>query len=354
MADRFDVATRKGLFRFENTGGRWQAGPPQFLGEPVSAVMRDPRDDTVYVALNHGHFGAKFHRSDDGGANFSELEVPKYPEGGEAALDFIWCFAAGPADRPGQIWAGTLPGGLFRSDDRGETWALVRNLWDQPAREKWFGGGFDKPGIHSILIDPRDPARMTIAVSCGGVWQSADRGETWVQAGHGLRAEFLPPDLAYDPVMQDPHLLAACAGAPDHVWCQHHNGIFSSRDGGATFTEHRDVAPAVFGFAVAVHPGDPKTAWFVPGVKDECRVPVDGKLVVTRTRDGGESFEILSKGLPEPGYDIVLRHGLDVDASGARLVMGSSTGTLWVSGDGGESWDLVSHALPPIAQVAFF
>ena len=90
MADRFDVATRKGLFRFDLKDGQWRTDTPHFLGEPVSAVLRDARDDTVYVALNHGHFGAKFHRSDDGGASYSELAVPKYPEGGEASLDFIW------------------------------------------------------------------------------------------------------------------------------------------------------------------------------------------------------------------------------------------------------------------------
>ena len=57
------------------------------------------------------------------------------------------------------------------------------------------------------------------------------------------------------------------------------------------FTEITGVEPSTFGFAVAVHPRDPDTAWFVPEIKDEKRIPRDGKLVVTRTRDGGKSFE---------------------------------------------------------------
>jgi hypothetical protein len=109
----------------------------------------------------------------------------------------------------------------------------------------------------------------------------------------------------------------------------------------------------VFGFVVAVHPKDRETAWFVPAVKDECRVPVDGKLVVTRTRDGGKSFETLDGGLPTGCWDLIYRHALDVDGSGERLAMGSTTGNLWVSEDGGENWDHVSAHLPPIAQVAF-
>jgi hypothetical protein len=186
------------------------------------------------------------------------------------------------------------------------------------------------------------------------VWKSDDAGETWRVAGHGLRNDYLPPDQAYEPGVQDPHLIAPCPADPDVVWCQHHNGIFKSEDGAETFAEITDVKPSVFGFAVAAHPADRQTAWFVPAIKDEKRVPVDGRLVVTRTRDGGKSFEVLSEGLPRSGcYDLIYRHALDVDSSGERLAMGSTTGGLWVSDSGGERWALVSAHLPPIAQVAF-
>ena len=351
------VASRKGLFRFLNGAGTWrQDGPPAFLGEPVTAMLEDARDGTVYAALRLGHFGCKMHRSEDGGATWEELPPPVYPESDvpdAPALDMIWTLAPGGADQPDRLWAGTLPGGLFLSEDRGATWRLVESLWSRPEREKWFGGGFDHPGIHSILVDPRDSNRLTLGVSCGGVWISEDGGATWEQGGNGLRNDYLPPDQAYDPVAQDPHLLSACASDPDRIWCQHHNGIFMSTDGGRTFTEFRDVQPSVFGFAVAVHPANPDHAWFAPGVKDECRVPVGGRLVVTRTTDGGESFAALSGGLPaENSYDLIYRHALVCDRTGDRLAMGSTTGNLWTSGDGGETWDLVSATLPPIAQVA--
>ncbi len=357
--DTLWVGTRKGLFRFHPERDTWrQDGPPAFLAEPVSIMLDDPRDGAVYVALKHGHFGCKLHRSDDGGATWGELPCPAYPASDSAdapALDMIWSLVPGGADRPGLLWAGTLPGGLFRSDDRGESWTLVESLWDVPQRAKWFGGGYDHPGIHSILVDPRDSDRIALGVSCGGVWLTRDGGATWEQGGHGLRADFLPPEMATDPTSQDPHLIAAGPADPDRIWCQHHCGIFSSTDGGQTFAEHSAVAkPSAFGFAVAVHPKDPERAWFAPGVKDECRVPVDGKLVVTRTRDGGKSFDILGNGLPqENAYDLIYRHALCVDDTGDRLAMGSTTGNLWISADGGESWRLVSSTLPPIAQVAY-
>ena len=143
--------------------------------------------------------------------------------------------------------------------------------------------------------------------------------------------------------------MVACPAAPDHLWIQHHNGIFRSTDCGVTWQEIENVKPSVFGFAVAVHPRDPLTAWFVPAVKDEQRYPADGRVVVTRTRDGGQTFEILDRGLPaEDAWHLVYRHCLEVDETGENLVMGSTTGSLWISEDGGESWTRLSAELPPV------
>jgi hypothetical protein len=355
--DRLHVASRKGLFTFARANGGWAAGPPAFLGEPVTAVLTDPRDGAVYAALRLGHFGCKLHRSDDG-MTWEELPAPAYPrapdgDGDAPSLDMIWTLAAGGPDAPGEIWAGTLPGGIFVSRDRGASWSLVESLWSRPERSEWFGGGYDHPGIHSIAFDPRDPNRVTVGVSCGGVWKSDDRGVSWRLAGKGLRNAYMPPERAYDANVQDPHLLSVCAAVPDVIWCQHHNGMFRSTDAGETFAEIDPVPPSGFGFAVAAHPDDPLTAWFAPAVKDECRVPVGGRLVVTRTSDGGKSFETLADGLPdEASYDLIYRHALVVDGDGRGLAMGSTTGNLWISDDGGARWTQIAGHLPPIAQVA--
>ena len=358
MSETLYAATRKGLFTLHADGRSWRVDRTAFLGQPVTAVLPDRRDGTLYAALNLGHFGVKLHRSEDGGATWTELPAPAFaaaPEGKEGpSVSLIWTLAPGGPDRPDEIWAGTLPGGLFHSTDRGESWSLNESLWTVPERTQWFGGGYDEPGIHSILVDPRDSARLTVGVSCGGVWTSADSGKSWALGGTGLRADYMPPDMKDDRHIQDPHLLACCAAAPDRLWCQHHNGIFRSDDGGVHFTEITTATPSAFGFAVAAHPQDPDTAWFVPAVKDECRVPVDGRFVVTRTRDGGETFETLADGLPDGNaYDLVYRHALAIDESGDRLAMGSTTGGLWVSDTAGERWALVSAHLPPVAQVTF-
>ncbi|HSR56309.1 MAG TPA: exo-alpha-sialidase, partial [Alphaproteobacteria bacterium] len=227
------------------------------------------------------------------------------------------------------------------------------SLWNDPTREHWFGGGYDSPGIHSVLVDPRDSARLILGISSAGGWISEDGGTSWM-SGTGMRNAYMPPDKAYEPVAQDPHRFAHCPAAPDIVWCQHHNGIFRSTDGAKTFTEIEAEAPSRFGFAVAAHPEDPETAWFIPAVKDEFRYAVDRRMLAIRTTDGGKSFEVFSDGLPQENcYDLVYRHSLDVDQAGERLVMGSTTGNLWLGEGGGERWRQLQAHLPPIFAVAW-
>ncbi len=356
MADRMLVATRKGLLSLARKNGGWDVARTDFLSIPVTAALHDKRDGALYAVLKHGHFGAKLHRSDDDGKSWSESPAPAFPAdvAGAPSLFQVWTLEAGGADETGTLWAGALPAGLFRSDDRGENWQQVQSLWDVPERAKWFGGGYDDAGIHTISPDPRDSKRVFVAISCGGVWETLDAGKSWKLYGKGMVATFLPPEQAGAPESQDPHRVARCAAAPDTMWMQHHCGIFRSTDTGRTWTQMK-LPGDDFGFAVVAHPQDPLTAWFVPAVKDEMRVPRDGKFAVTRTRDGGKSWETLRKGLPQrDAYDLVYRHGLDVDAEGRQLAMGSTTGSLWVSEDAGDAWQLVNAHLPPIYAVSLY
>ena len=353
------IATRKGLFPLQRDDGAWHLGAPRFLGEPVSSVLAH-RDGTVYAALRLGHFGVKLHRSRDHGVTWEEAQAPTYPPKPQSvpveqswSLDQIWVMEFADPNDSRKLWAGTAPGGLFYSGDGGTTWTLNRPLWDRPERAEWFGGGNDQPGIHSIVVDPRDARHISLAVSCGGVWQTRDAGETWSCTADGMRAAYLPPGEANKGHTQDPHRMVVCPGAPDTLWVQHHNDRYRSTDGGLTWTT-LDNTVSAFGFAVAAHPHDPKTAWFVPAIKDELRVPVDGRLVVTQTRDGGKSFDVLAHGLPQThAYDLIYRHGLDVDRTGEMLLLGSTTGSLWISDDAGADWEPLSAHLPPIYAVRF-
>ncbi|MGW8389877.1 WD40/YVTN/BNR-like repeat-containing protein [Pseudoduganella sp. HUAS MS19] len=361
MADRAYLASRKGLFELAYRNGEWRLeGDKSFFGDPVSMVLHDARDGATYACLNLGHFGAKLHRRDAGSAEWKEIAVPAYPpkpQDSSDKLDWtlkqIWSLETGGQDQPGVLWAGTLPGGLFRSDDRGESWQLVESLWNVPERAQWFGGGYDVPGIHSICVDPRDSNSVLVGVSCGGAWLTRDGGASWQLRTKGMAARYMPPEMQDAGAVQDPHRIVRCAAEPDVLWCQHHNGIWHSRNNGDSWEEI--TAPlSSFGFAVAVHPRDGNTAWFAPAVADQQRVPVEAALALNRTADGGASFSTLRGGLPqEHCYDLVYRHGLAVADDGKTLLMASTTGGAWLSTNGGEHWQTISTTLPPVYAVRF-
>ena len=356
-ASRIILGTRKGVIVVTRArDGAWAAEPATQRGVPVPYAFVDERDGRIWASLDHGHWGQKLAYSDDGGANWSEAVAPKYPEGtllreGEpAAVRYLWVIAPGGADEPRRLYIGSEPGGLFRSDDRGESWQLVQSLWNHPSREKqWFGGGRDEAGIHSVLVDRRDSSHILVGISCAGVFESDDGGESWTPRNRGLVADFLP-DPASE-VGQDPHLVVACASEPDQLWQQNHCGIFRSRDGAASWeAASRKGESAHFGFAIAVAPDDPDCAWVVPAVSDECRVAIDNALVVCRTEDGGATWTELRTGLPQRDcYDIVFRHALDLD--GDRLAFGSTCGNLFISEDRGDSWRSLGNHFPPIYSV---
>lgn len=361
MNTRAYLSTRKGLFELARADGRWTLGPVHFLGEPVSITLADRRDGTVYAALNLGHFGVKLHRKDPGADGWTEIAAPAYPLKPQDSADavewknkLIWSLEAGGADEPGVLWAGTLPGGLFKSSDRGQSWTLIEALWNVPQRSEWFGGGYDAPGIHSINVDPRNSRHVLVGVSCGGVWRTDDGGASWRISATGMRADYMPPELNENEAVQDPHRIVRTAASPDTLWCQHHNGMWRSTDNGQRWDEITGAPLSSFGFAVAAHPHDANTAWFAPAQADQRRIPVDAALAVTRTTDGGKTFDVLRAGLPQQHcYDLVYRHGLAVSDDGRSLLMASTTGGVWVSDDGGDAWQTVSTTMPPVYAVCF-
>ena len=352
------LGTRKGLIHYQRNSSGWKIQDTSFLGIPVSLTHVDSRTGTWWACLDHGHWGQKLHRSLDQGKTWEEVASPKYSEGMEikdgvaAAVKYLWAFAEGGSDKESVLYVGTEPGGLFESLDGGNSFKLVESLWNHPSRaEHWFGGGRDHPGIHSVVVDPRNSDHLYVGISCAGVFETRDRGNTWEVKNNGLRADYLPDPRAE--VGHDPHLLVASPSQPDTLWQQNHCGIFRSSDGAMSWQEvTQEEGPARFGFTVAVAEDNPDQAWVVPAISDEVRVAVDNALCVCRTDDGGKSWKELRKGLPQTDcFDIVFRHAMDV--TGETLAFGTTTGNLFLSNNQGESWDCLNSNLPMVYSVAF-
>lgn len=390
MASRILVGTRKGTFIVEKTGGTWRPRLAGHAGAGVSFVARDPHTGRIWALLGHGHWGAKLSISDDEGASFSDAPAQiKYPEGARyigqdmyedassddgvgfriatrpATLGKLWVVGFGPR---GHVYVGTIPGGLFVSRDGGASFELNRPLWNHESRggdlfagagqgeTKWFGtpaseGGEFAPGIHSIVVDPRDPNRLLLGVSTAGVIETRDGGQTWHAANKGMRLDHTPePEAEWG---HDTHYLEQCEGHPDHVWQQNHTGIYYSDDAARSWRKVSAPEQGVhFGFPVTADAKHGRTAWVVPARSDQQRMAIEGALFVARTEDGGQSWRALRRGLPqEHAYDVVLRHAL-ANQEGV-VAFGSTTGNLYVSDDGGEAWTAAANNLPPIYSVRF-
>lgn len=357
-AHKLLIGTNKGLHILERSGKTWEFTGEAHRAIPVSYAAVDPRHGTFWACLDHGHWGVKLHRSRDEGATWEEVPAPRFPVGTElkpgtpAAVSYLWYLAPGHASQPERLYIGTEPGGLFQSDDGGDSFSLVESLWNHPSRpDNWFGGGRDFPGVCSIAIDPRDARHLVVGVSVGGVYESWDGGETWAGRNRGLSASYLPqPEAEYG---HDPHFLLMSPSNPDVWWQQNHCGIFRTANGGESWQDISQTGgPAYFGFAIALDAQDDNTAWVVPAMSDEYRVAVNHALCVCRTQDGGKTWQELRNGLPQQNtYDLVYRHALDIQ--GDALAFGSTTGNLYFSSDRGDSWECLAHHLPPVFSVRF-
>lgn len=350
------IGTRKGLWLATSSNGRtgWEVTGPHLPMTEVYSVAIDTRSrPRVLAGTEHPHFGPTVATSDDLGRTWNEPDAAPiaFPGDTGAALRRVWQIAPGPADEPDVVYAGAEPSALFRSEDGGRTYELVRGLWDHPHRSEWFPGGGGM-AVHTVLAHPRDPERVLVAMSAGGVYRTEDAGASWQPGNSGIRAYFLPDD-EYPEFGQCVHKVARHPAAPDRFFLQNHHGVYRSDDGARSWTSIADGLPSDFGFPIACHPHRPEVVYGFPLTADAERFPPDGRCRVYRTEDMGASWTALSAGLPTGGfYSAVMRDALTVDdARTAGVYFGSRSGEVYASPDEGDSWHRVVEHLPDVMSV---
>ncbi len=347
------VGTRKGLFigRSDTERRRWQWDPLAFSMEEVYSVAAapGPAGPRLFAGTTSWPFGPRLMRSDDLGASWHETtKAFGFPADCGAAVERVWQVQASPVD-PAVVWAGTQPSALFRSDDGGETFELVRALWDHPHRLEWQPGAGGQ-ALHTILPHPSDPDVVTVAMSTGGVYRSEDAGRTWQPRNHGIGVPFMPGETPE--YGQCVHKVGVDAGDPDIMYAQNHGGVYRTDDAGRSWERISAPLPAEFGFPLLTHPRRPGTAYVFPLVADIERFPPGARPSLWRTDDHGASWRELHTGLPDEAYTVVLRDGLGHDgADPLGIYAGTRHGAVWSSADEGESWREIRSNLPEIVSV---
>ncbi|HRP96468.1 MAG TPA: glycosyl hydrolase [Rhodocyclaceae bacterium] len=361
------VATRKGawLYRSDAQRQEWEVDGPHFLGHIINHLVLDPRDGrTLLAAASTGHLGPTIFRSTDLGKRWSEATrppafAPAADASGRAVNHTFWLTPC-HADEPGAWYAGTSPQGLFRSEDGGASWAPFSCINDDADYRRWMGtvqdGTPDGPKLHSILVDPRDPAHLYFAMSGGGVHESRDGGRSFAPLLKGL--EVVEGFDVSDPTFHDPHCVRMCPTNPDRLYQQNHCGIYRLDRPGDTWVRIGRAMPAEvgdIGFPLVVHPRDADTAWVFPmdGQSVWPRTSPDGRPAAYVTRDGGERWQRLDDGLPtQQAWWTVKRQAMCADThEPVGLYFGTTSGELWASADEGASWRCIARHLPEIYAV---
>jgi len=361
---RLLVATRKGLWTIVSDPARnaWKLAGPQFLGHIVHHAVVDPRDGrTMLAAARTGHLGPTVFRSTDNGRTWKEAtRPPAFGEGSGRVVDHTFWLTPGHASEPGIWYAGTSPQGLFRSGDAGATWEGVNGFNQHPQRKAWCGGDQDGtpdgPKMHSILVDPRDPKHLYIAMSSGGVFESVDGGADWKPLNRGVRADFLPqptPEFGHDP-----HCVRFAGGNPDRLWQQNHCGLYRLDRPSSDWVDVGGGMPKAvgsIGLPLAAHPRDPDAAWIFPMDSTDVwpRISPGGRPACYRTLDGGRTWRRQDKGMPAAqAWWTVKRQALTADARDpVGVYFGTTSGEVWGSRDEGRSWRCLARNLPQIHAV---
>ena len=359
------IGTRKGAFIVTSNPTRdsWTISEPMFLGHIAQHMVLDPRDGTrLLLAAGTGHLGPTVFHSDDMGATWTEAHRPPAFRTGEElgrSVKSVFWLTPGHTDQPGVWFAGASPQGLFRSADGGETWDPFDGWNDHPLWATWAEwpeqNTPDGSMLHSINIDPRDPAHMYLGLSSGGVFETTDGGTDWAPLNAGCEVAF-GPDL-YPEFGHDPHCLRLHPQQPDRLYQQNHCGIYRmDRDEARWIRVGNNMHDSVgdIGFPIELHPRDPDVAWVFPmdGTDVWPRTSPDGQPAAFVTRDAGESWSRCDSGLPPKAWFTVKRQAMTVDNEPeVGVYFGTTSGEIWASADEGDSWECIAAHLPEIYSV---
>ena len=382
------MGTRKGAFILTSDKKRkeWNVSGPHFGGWEIYHLKGSPADaNRIYVSQSSGFFGQIIQRSDDGGKTWFQpslkpgeptqdergmpiaesnkfvydtspatgkpLTTHQWFDGTQHPWEFkrVWHLEPSPTD-PNTVYAGVEDAALFRTTDGGKTWHELPGLRGHPSGSQW-GPGAGGMCLHTILLDPKHPDRIYIAISAAGAFRTDDGGKTWVPINRGLRSRSLPDQD--QEVGHCVHKIAMHPSKPKVLFMQKHWHVMRSNDAGDSWQKISGNLPSDFGFPIAVHPHDPETVYVVPIKSDAEHYPPEGKLRVYRSRKGGNQWEPLTKGLPQKDcYVDVLRDSMSTDSlDQAGIYFGTTGGQVYASVDNGDSWNVIVRDLPPVVSV---
>jgi hypothetical protein len=379
------VGTRKGAFILTSDGKRehWDVSGPHFAGWEIYHLKGSPvNPNRLYASQSSGWFGQIIQRSNDGGETWETpggeampkpdappsgksnkfvydtsdstgkpLTTHQWYDGTQHPWEFkrVWHLEPSLTD-PDEVYAGVEDAALFRTTDGAHTWQEVAGLRGHGTGPMWQPGAGGLC-LHTIILDAKNPKRMFIAISAAGAFRTDDGGATWRPINRGLRSPYIPDPNAE--IGHCVHHIAMHPNRPGVLYMQKHWDVMRSENAGDSWEEVSGNLPSDFGFVIDVHAHEPETIYVVPIKSDGEHFVPDGKLRVYRSRNGGNEWEALTKGLPQSNcYVNVLRDAMAVDSlDKCGVYFGTSGGQVYASADAGDTWSPIVRDLPTVLSV---
>jgi photosystem II stability/assembly factor-like uncharacterized protein len=327
------------IYRSEDQGASWWRlpFPRHFLGT-VSAVAVDPADPKRYyaaVSAAHSYYGGLW-SSEDAGQTWNLSEDL---QGKSAEAIAIW------AKDPNLVVVGTRDG-VWRTRNRGVSWERISAPWNHEMRI-----------ITAVAIDPVNPD-IIYAGTTHLPWKTVNGGQDWKIIHTGMLDDSDVFSIFIDPGKPEFVLASACSGIyrsesagekwtkfpgipashrRTHVIRLHPNkrnvifagttlGLLKSANGGAVFRQVNNLHI----LSMVFDPTNPERIYFATE-----------RAGLWRSEDGGETVKPWNHGF-------VNRKVLDLTEAGGRLyantIQDGEAGGVYASDDGGHTWDLAANA----------
>ena len=217
------VGTRKGAFILTADGKRdkWDVSGPHFAGWELYHLKGSPADpNRIYASQTSGWFGQVIQRSDDGGKTWHNLARPakqpapggpkgesnkfvydvspetgtpltthQFYDGTQHPWEFKRVWHLEPSlSEPDTVYAGVEDAALFRSTDGGKNWHELSGLRGHGTGPMWQPGAGGMC-LHTVILDPKNPDRIYIAISAAGAFRTDDGGKSWKPINKGLYSQ---------------------------------------------------------------------------------------------------------------------------------------------------------------------
>jgi len=283
--------------------------------------------------------GCGVYKSTDGGLTWKSMGLEKTQHIGRIVVhptnpNVVYVAALGAA------WKANPERGLYKTEDGGQTWRLVKSISDR--------AGFIDVQMHPtnpniLLAASWERVRGPYFLKSGGpgsaLWKTTDGGATWTEIKGGgwpetpkgrISPRFAPsnPDIVYAMVEADS--IRGRPSQPGQTRQKLANGLYRSKNGGATWEKMNDANTRPFYYSqVRVHPTNPDRVWF-------------SSTPILVSNDGGKTARPTTQQIHVDHH----AHWIDPTRPGYQIV--GNDGGIAITYDDGGAWSFGAQL--PLAQ----